>query len=320
VSRPYGESFGRLPRIDTHAVELPSPLDVTRHSGEPTHARWRALGVADGSTGQRRPGARPPVPRGRTDVPRSPHVAQEDLDARVADPELAPRQSRRPGVRPLLARRAGGPITHRLWSLLTAQCSTDPDDRWSVTRIREYLRTPTARPFWPNPKALAAAQDACARARTAVRHSRASVVRLRRGRVRQGLSKRHRLGGVLVDYVQRLQPHAKGTTFPAISAWRSWPGPEGPRRRRGRAGGRRGADRTRGREGEARPPGGPTVPRPGGPDGPEAPSSRPPRAARGRERTEADCVIGIMNYRADFAEDVSDESSVPDVTKFEWAS
>lgn len=99
-------------------------------------------------------------------------------------------------------------IFHRLLALLTARGRNG--EKWSATEVRDFLQDPTRREEWPNPKALDAAK-----AKLRSFEDRLLVVHRPAWSAEdlsvhaEELAARETLGGVLVDYLQRVPPPPK---------------------------------------------------------------------------------------------------------------
>lgn len=98
-------------------------------------------------------------------------------------------------------------IFHRLLTLVTAKASCQDGDRWEANAVRDHLRDRNSRETWPNPATLA-------KALTAARswEDRLVVVNRPRWTVAEleaharALAVSRPVGAVLVDYLQRVPP------------------------------------------------------------------------------------------------------------------
>ena len=97
-------------------------------------------------------------------------------------------------------------IYHRLLALLTIKNG----DGWTASQVRDYLRGPESRSpgyRWPNPKLLEEARERLRpwEHRLFIVHRPLWTVQDLGAHARE-LAERHRVGGVLVDYLQRIPP------------------------------------------------------------------------------------------------------------------
>jgi len=198
-------------------------------------------------------------------------------------------------------------VFHRLLALQTAR--EDPSSAWTVNEVRDYLREGLrARANWPNPQVLEAAKE-----ELEAMEGRLLVVYRPSWTVDEiaahakALQERANVGGVLVDYLQRIPPPAGGRydrrdievsavarRLKSLAVEVEAPVVVGAQINR-----------------EAVPDG------IGGKDFEEALASirkgRPGlhNLREGGSEQEADLVLGLLNYRADFQDGQGD---VPDVT------
>jgi replicative DNA helicase len=94
-------------------------------------------------------------------------------------------------------------IYHRLLALL----SVETGDPWSTSEVRDYLRDEHSRPLWPSPQDLVAAHGML---RSWERHCfvvhRPSWTVADIAAHARSLADRHKVGAIFVDYLQRIPP------------------------------------------------------------------------------------------------------------------
>jgi len=214
-------------------------------------------------------------------------------------------------------------IYHRLLALLTAE-ATDEGERWTPNEVRDYLRDKHSRDSWPNPRALAAARERLHswEDRLLVVYRPCWTIVDLEAHARD-LADRRTVGGILVDYLQRIPPPDAAFERRDIEVSTV-------------------ARRLRDLAVRLQVPvvAGAQINRDAVKDAMKIPHDKPygsdevQRALRshrpklhhlreGGSEQEADLVLGLMNYRADFEEETVRRDGVepiPDVTKLEVGS